>query len=125
MVIALWQTWTGSQCYCGNSLVGGTPATALTSDCSYACAGGASSTCSYWRIQIYAAPAATTSTTTSTATTSAPASTSTGWVLSNAGVSARILPGYTVTTSSLAPALCQSTCASKPYTISGVEAGSQ
>ncbi|KAJ7752824.1 hypothetical protein DFH07DRAFT_921710 [Mycena maculata] len=122
----------GSQCYCGNSFVGGTPATASTSDCSTPCGGDSSSTCGgAWRIQIYIASGATTTATTistTTTTTSALASTSTGWVLSNAcavDTSARFLQGYSVTTSSLTPALCQFTCAGQGFTIAGVEYGSQ
>ncbi|KAJ7721547.1 glycoside hydrolase superfamily [Mycena maculata] len=123
----------GSQCYCGNSLVGGTPTSASTSDCNTPCAGDPSSLCGgSWRIQVYTAPTATTTATTTsvttTAATSAPASTSTGWVLSNAcavDTSARVLQGYSVTTSSLTPALCQSTCASQGFTMAGVEYGLQ
>ncbi|KAJ7632907.1 glycoside hydrolase superfamily [Roridomyces roridus] len=35
----------GSDCYCGNAYVGGTPANAATSDCNVACSGASSSSC--------------------------------------------------------------------------------
>ncbi|KAJ7293964.1 hypothetical protein C8J57DRAFT_1270464 [Mycena rebaudengoi] len=117
----------GNECHCANSFYGGTPTVASTSDCSVACSGDSSSKCGGgWRLQIYTAGSGTATATSTSATTSA--TSAPGWVLSNACVvdsSSRILQGYGAATSSNTPATCQSTCASKGFSMAGVENGNE
>ncbi|KAJ7087735.1 carbohydrate-binding WSC, partial [Mycena epipterygia] len=98
----------GNECYCANTISGGAPSTASTTDCNVPCTGDSSSKCGGgWRIQIY---------------------TASSWVLSNAcaiDTSARILQGYSVSTSLNTPSTCQSTCAGKGFSIAGVENGNE
>ncbi|CAK5265078.1 unnamed protein product [Mycena citricolor] len=142
----------GNECYCGNSIAGGTPASAPVSDCSVACAGNTGTKCGGgWRMQIYTASTSTSTATTTTATTStststssttsstatttttttttgATSSTTSSWVLSNACVvdtNPRVLQPYATTLPDLTPTSCQSRCAANGYTMAGVENGNE
>ncbi|KAJ7709550.1 glycoside hydrolase superfamily [Mycena rosella] len=126
----------GNECWCGNSIIGGTPAVGLASTCSIACAGASTSKCGGgWRMQIYTARVAASTATTPSSTSStppanasAPSATPSSWVLSSACVvdtPARILQGYQLISSLITPSYCQSTCAGKGFSIAGVENGNE
>ncbi|KAJ7087736.1 WSC domain-containing protein, partial [Mycena epipterygia] len=104
----------GQECWCGNSLANNLGVTTASSECNMPCAGNSSQICgASYRLTLFQKPTAVTSS---------------GWTLSNAcavDTSARILQGYSVSTSSNTPSTCQSTCASKGFSIAGVENGNE
>lgn len=116
----------GNECFCGNTLVGGTPPAGAASSCSVACTGNSALKCGGgWRIQIYTNSGTAGSTTTTTSTTPAPTAT---WALTQpcaVDTSARVLQGYSVASASNSPAFCQAACAGKGFSIAGVENGDE
>ncbi|KAF7338040.1 Glycoside hydrolase [Mycena venus] len=130
----------GAECYCANTITGGTPTAAPASDCSVACAGNSALKCGGgWRMQLYTAtistatpatsttPTATSTSTTTTTATSTPSS-SAAWLLSRpcaVDTTPRVLQAYSYNASDLTPKSCQLACEAKGFSIAGTENGGQ
>ncbi|KAF7311445.1 Glycoside hydrolase [Mycena kentingensis (nom. inval.)] len=105
----------GSTCLCGNAFVGGTPANVnATTNCATPCSGNSSYACG-----------GATSLTVYTAVFSGAAPLADGWSLTSAcsadNATRPVLQGYSETSTTLTPAVCQDTCRSKGFGIAGVE----
>ena len=109
----------GNQCWCGNSMNGGSALAA--SSCDMKCSDG--STCGgYWTMSLYKYVALAASTT----TTSAAAAAKTAWTYQNCYVDSgsRVLPNQ-ISSGASSPADCQTKCQAGGYTYAGVEYGNQ
>ncbi|GHJ87956.1 hypothetical protein NliqN6_4358 [Naganishia liquefaciens] len=98
----------GRQCYCGNAMAEGSGAS--TTGCTMPCAGASDEQCGNgYRSSLY---------------TYVPSVAKSLGCYVDSG-SPRLLPSYSFSSSSMTPTLCQSTCLSKGYTISGTSYGTQ
>lgn len=127
----------GGECYCGNSLRGGSTI-AATTDCSMLCNGNQFEYCGGGnRLDLYAIngtiPSSTTASSTASATTSSsgvplPTGLPSGWVSSGCWVDevhGRIVQYQQPDNPAMTIESCVSTCASENYTVAGVEFGVQ
>ncbi|KAG8958693.1 hypothetical protein FRC03_008903 [Tulasnella sp. 419] len=102
----------GKECYCGNSISGGSKV--ADTQCSTVCAGDANQKCGGgWRLSVY---------------TSSPSSSQTSRYNNvplgcYADSSNRVLGSFTTKMSNLTPQLCVDKCSSLNYALAGVEAG--
>ncbi|KAG8880657.1 hypothetical protein FRB97_000611 [Tulasnella sp. 331] len=115
------------ECYCGNSLSGGT-LDSVDTDCNAACAGDSTKICGgSYRLSVYTAGGTTVSTT-ATTTKSSATSTSTGGAYQGCysdSATVRTLSGYSTTSAVMTNALCESTCLAQGYTYAGTEYGDE
>ncbi|KAF8904525.1 WSC domain-containing protein, partial [Mucidula mucida] len=104
----------GNECYCANAYAR-SPPTKPSSDCSTPCTGDISQTCGGgWRMATY-----------KSSSTATPPSTTT-WTLAHTCLvdsSARVLTTYSTSSTTNTPASCTALCASKGYTLAGLEDG--
>ncbi|KAI5450005.1 hypothetical protein NCC49_003767 [Naganishia albida] len=127
----------GSECYCGSAAPDATAKTANT-DCAQKCAGSTATCGGAWRTYVYAindtpvaAPSPSTTSVAPSTTTKAPSPTtgapaSTGLVALGCyqdNGSNRLMSYSALSSGSMTPSLCQSTCQGKGYDYAGVSYG--